>query len=646
MIVFFDTETTGLPKNWKAPVSDLNNWPRLVQIAWLVYDDDGEKISGKSCIIKPEGFSIPSEVAAIHGISNMRALAEGVPLQSVLDEFQSLVQSANLLVAHNMSFDEKIVGAEFLRKNFSNVLETKTKICTMESATDYCRLPGKYGYKWPSLSELHLKLFGSDFAEAHDAAVDIKATAMCFWNLKEKGVIHIPKVKVYDAHNPEPTTKKIEVANDVDLKLYTNENYFYKNVLDDYCSTCNYKEVPLGAKAQAISFLATRFMQLDANISPEHEFNLIMWEGTDNSMRIRNAGKSTMTSIQMEFIRLIKCRIIEDHKDFSLLKSKTNIEDKIIAFDILSILNPNESDEWISLIKHLYNYYVAIYFDWLPPDQKPKELYTIKSSTPKQTKIISIVSEYNIESYRSTQFLNETRSDSELKKFLAGTLNEIKNGNTDPVKMSEIIRKVKESVQFQQTSEINKKHAGILLSIEIIGHLDWLVDNMPLLVRSSIQNLRNELGTQTFNIHSESLLETGIQHISTNIGNIKKCLQDISMFINPLNIYTIDEVQISQKTQESIDVVKSFYPNNNIKPNSSGCYIATMAYGSYDHPQVIFLRNFRDTKLDASWFGRLFIKTYYKISPKMVKIFRNSEFIKRASRSILDLLISRILRSE
>ena len=54
MYLFFDTETTGLPKDWKAPISDLDNWPRLVQIAWSHYDSSGNEISNNSYIIKIE----------------------------------------------------------------------------------------------------------------------------------------------------------------------------------------------------------------------------------------------------------------------------------------------------------------------------------------------------------------------------------------------------------------------------------------------------------------------------------------------------------------------------------------------------------------------------------------------------------------
>jgi DNA polymerase-3 subunit epsilon len=189
MYLFFDTETTGLPRNWKAPVSDLNNWPRLVQIAWLQYDLDGNQIGGNNYIIRPNGFTIPYESSKIHGISNERAINEGVDLHGILNVFQKLISQSSFLVAHNMSFDEKIVGAEFLRNNMPNSITAKNRICTMEKSTNYCKLSGPYGYKWPKLSELHYKLFGMGFEEAHNAAVDINATARCFWQMRKLGLL-------------------------------------------------------------------------------------------------------------------------------------------------------------------------------------------------------------------------------------------------------------------------------------------------------------------------------------------------------------------------------------------------------------------------------------------------------------------------
>ncbi len=189
MYLFFDTETTGLPRNYKSPASDTNNWPRLVQIAWRLHDERAKVLDAQEYIIKPEGFTIPAEASKVHRITTERANEEGVELQKVLDDFALLINEAQYIVAHNISFDEKIIGAEFYRKNVANKLEQRSKICTMHSTTDFCKLPGRYGYKWPKLQELHLKLFGEEFEEAHDAAADIDATAKCFWKLKELGVI-------------------------------------------------------------------------------------------------------------------------------------------------------------------------------------------------------------------------------------------------------------------------------------------------------------------------------------------------------------------------------------------------------------------------------------------------------------------------
>ncbi len=180
MYLFFDTETTGLPKNWKAPVTDLNNWPRLVQIAWVFTDKAGTVLNKSSYIIKPEGFTIPVEASSVHRITTERANNEGVALEKVLRLFNDYIVEADYIVAHNISFDEKIIGAEFIRKEITTNFNSKPKLCTMQSSTNFCKIPGPYGYKWPKLSELHIKLFGVDFEEAHDAAADINATVKCF----------------------------------------------------------------------------------------------------------------------------------------------------------------------------------------------------------------------------------------------------------------------------------------------------------------------------------------------------------------------------------------------------------------------------------------------------------------------------------
>jgi DNA polymerase III epsilon subunit-like protein len=189
MILFFDTETTGLPKNWKAPVSDTSNWPRLVQLAYLMYSETGLQQKAVDFIVKPEGFTIPSDASAIHGITTAKANSTGKPLKTVLEDFKAAVEGATTIIAHNISFDEKIVGAEFYRLQIPNPMYGKKKICTMESTVNFCAISGPYGYKWPKLEELYYKIFRSNFEEQHNAAMDIKATAKCYWELKKMGKI-------------------------------------------------------------------------------------------------------------------------------------------------------------------------------------------------------------------------------------------------------------------------------------------------------------------------------------------------------------------------------------------------------------------------------------------------------------------------
>ena len=193
MYLFFDTETTGLPNNWNAPVSDTGNWPRMVQLAILLYEPNGSLAESKNYIIKPEGYTIPSDVSQIHGITTERALREGIELSNVLSTFEALAAKATSLVAHNMEFDEKILGCEFLRITGREPLSSKQKFCTMKSPNilRYCALPPlRYGsYKWPKLSELHYKLFGSYFDNAHNASVDIQVTAKCFFELRKRKII-------------------------------------------------------------------------------------------------------------------------------------------------------------------------------------------------------------------------------------------------------------------------------------------------------------------------------------------------------------------------------------------------------------------------------------------------------------------------
>lgn len=180
-LVFFDTETTGRPKSRTAPLSDLANWPRIVQIAWMVTDEQGNEASAQCMIVRPDGFTIPADAARVHGISTERARREGVPLRAALEPLQAALQSAGTVVAHNFEFDYKVTAAEFLRLSLPDPFAGRRSFCTMERGAAVTRIPGAYGkYKWPTLAELHAHFFGAAPEVVHDALADVRTCARCY----------------------------------------------------------------------------------------------------------------------------------------------------------------------------------------------------------------------------------------------------------------------------------------------------------------------------------------------------------------------------------------------------------------------------------------------------------------------------------
>ena len=193
MFLIFDTETTGLPKKWSAPLTDFDNWPRAIQVAWQVHDKNGICISNQSFIIHPKGFSIPYDSEKIHGISTQLAKKIGVEIDFVLEKFSEDLNKSNFICGHNLNFDEKILGSEYLRINGQNPLQDFPKIdtCTEETA-QICMLKGGRGrkFKLPTLQELYNHLFNEKFESAHNASADVEATALCLFQLLKNKKIH------------------------------------------------------------------------------------------------------------------------------------------------------------------------------------------------------------------------------------------------------------------------------------------------------------------------------------------------------------------------------------------------------------------------------------------------------------------------
>jgi len=186
MILFFDTET-----------NELHN-PRVVQLAWILAEHDGSSVAMEAEIVRPRGFVISAESTAIHGIEHRYAETHGELPEQVMASFASAAGRAEVLVAHNISFDLKAMRSDLRAVGIDpdGVFGNKKLICTMKASTEFCRLPHTGGkgffdgsYKWPKLEELYGILFEKTLPGAHDAAVDVEATMMCFFELQKLGVI-------------------------------------------------------------------------------------------------------------------------------------------------------------------------------------------------------------------------------------------------------------------------------------------------------------------------------------------------------------------------------------------------------------------------------------------------------------------------
>jgi len=189
MILFFDTETTGTISE-NLSFTDRKQ-PHIVEIAAILTNDIGDERCSMDLIVDP-GIEIPEKVSQIHGITTKMARKYGVYEQQAVYMFMLLFSKADLLVAHNIDFDIRIVNIQLARMGM-NELHINRTYDTMKETTDLLKIPNssnlKYPgkYKRPKLSELHKYLFNEDF-KAHNALEDTKACKRCFFELKKRGL--------------------------------------------------------------------------------------------------------------------------------------------------------------------------------------------------------------------------------------------------------------------------------------------------------------------------------------------------------------------------------------------------------------------------------------------------------------------------
>ena len=265
MFLIFDTETTGLPKIDNAPLTDFDNWPRMVQLAWQIHDEKGRFVENHNYLVQPDGFVIPIDAKVVHGISTEHAMKYGKPLNEVLDMFMISAAKAKYLVGHNINFDLNVLGCEFLRCGRENPLRRWQIIdtCT-EKTAEFCQFPGGKGgkFKLPRLGEFHHLLFGEYFDSAHNASADVEATARVFLELVRRGVLDETDLHVdaqfiddFKAANPDviqPAGIKVDANFDEEEKVeeepgtgnYIPQHFTHLHVHSHYSMLDGMSKVP------------------------------------------------------------------------------------------------------------------------------------------------------------------------------------------------------------------------------------------------------------------------------------------------------------------------------------------------------------------------------------------------------------------
>ena len=580
-ILFFDTETTGLPKNWDAPVTDFDNWPRLVQLAWQIYNSKGDLIEEKEYIIRPEGFIIPKDSNNIHKITTEIALAQGVNLNLVLNDFISITRDSSLLVAHNYDFDSKIIGSEFLRNGFDNVLSNQKSLCTMKSSVNFCKIVGPNGYKWPKLSELYKILFNKSFNE-HNALDDVKATSKCFWELYKQNVISFGEQQ----EQRKLKTAKEFLSNSLYSTVFKKESRTYAEYNSKLCILL-LEEIDklLDNNKIFIEFEIIAYLELTSFFSslPNYEKDLEF--------------DSYLDSFQDKFLKDQKEKILLRHCDV----------DGIKIFKKLSNLESNKLRDWINLssnfsylpvdriIDCFIEFYTLLYFFYL--DNKIN-----KDNLLYEGVIAKIVeNEREFSSWWAGGFPYNRKN--KIKKD-HWSLNAI----TVRVQSSDkYITLINEFNKLPITNNL-KIYYNNRLSANILRRIRYYMDIFSKEYIYQIRGQRTYEGTsQIFSVPYEDY-QLALELVFKTSKSLKLKAEADKLKIELLYEY-----------------------NKYNKHKREGCYIATMVYSDYNHPNVLVLREFRDLFLLKNIMGRILMKLKHnrsvnqiikKILDQIVKLIR------------------------
>jgi len=191
-ILFIDTETSGLPKNWNLPYTEDANWPHAVQVSWVIYTKDRQEVKREDHYINDGDFRITNGAFKIHGITPEFLKQNGEPRKQVMQLlYDDLEKYQPLVVGHFMELDYHITGVAFYRLGMQQPINDLTMYCTMVGSKHLVRNPQRQYLKLGQLYEL---LFDKQLLKQHNAMTDALATAEVFFELQRLGAIDDDKI--------------------------------------------------------------------------------------------------------------------------------------------------------------------------------------------------------------------------------------------------------------------------------------------------------------------------------------------------------------------------------------------------------------------------------------------------------------------
>ena len=195
-VLVFDTETTGLPEENNVSILDTFRWPYIVQLSFIYYDSEiNDVIEYYDKVIKlPDNIIIPEDSIRIHGITNEIMREKGINITTVLKKFNDTLKKCDIVVAHNISFDKRVVMVECIRNKISQYFTRgqtkKSEFCTMKNSKNICKIKmvnykGEEYFKSPKLSELYTFIFKEEPKNLHNSFVDVLLCLRAYFMITE-----------------------------------------------------------------------------------------------------------------------------------------------------------------------------------------------------------------------------------------------------------------------------------------------------------------------------------------------------------------------------------------------------------------------------------------------------------------------------